>query len=781
MSIWLMDRRLTVKVGLMLCACLLVGYSLWTQVSAEPVVINYTSGNLMNCLALHNGLVWIGTTGGLVRFNPETGERLKFTPADSRGSCAIAHIAIDSRGVLWASHEDLYGNSTVGLLEFDGIQWQSGYSAMNVYNIAADELGYVWFLYGADMMRFDGTSFRSWSLPYYQSAPELYDSELDASQGKAWSIIRERVYTFDGFDVEVTDTPIQDWYFFRLAADRGHGAWLANGDGLWRFEDQSYTSYRFPNGDKWTWVQLVRVDNSSTKWVVGRIYGDWEDHGDAASLSKDGVWRVYRNVWPSFLDIGGRVEDLRFDASNAAWVLPSSVLTDQNEERPFLIRYDGQSLESFWAFDPVVGTIAERLCIDDGGSVWFTSLKKWYTVPRYLTRWDGGDVDILWPGRRELPDKINSMACAPDGDVWFGTDEGAYRFDGRDWDESLPARRVSEVKIGPDGQVLAVCYVSDYARVVRRFDGDRWITEYEPDWSGQEISDVALDSKGVLWVSCGSSYEDPPYDYAGIRSWDGEKERKYELGCEYSAIVVDDDDVVWATCGYITEIANGRVTRRWYKADLGGCGAAAPLFVDSQNRKWCQGLQYEADSYHYQPGLLSIDGDEQVQFYSTTDGLCSGEINDIDEDSYGNIWVSTERGISVLLAEESFHLEADAAPDALKGRASLSYLGPPTSVDLYVAIQAPSGQLFYVAPQGAAPPFPIFYAAFDGSTEFLEPGPSYSGPGSIPNTPDMKDLAAPALPRPDPPDGNGPTGLALFAYPVPYFANVPLPAYGAID
>ncbi|HUT03211.1 MAG TPA: hypothetical protein VM163_04905, partial [bacterium] len=26
-----------------------------------------------------------------------------------------------------------------------------------------------------------------------------------------------------------------------------------------------------------------------------------------------------------------------------------------------------------------------------------------------------------------------------------------------------------------------------------------------------------------------------------------------------------------------------------------------------------------------------------------------------------------------------------------------------------------------------------------------------------------------------------PTGLALFAYPVPYFANVPLPAYGAID
>jgi len=101
--------------------------------------------------------------------------------------------------------------------------------------------------------------------------------------------------------------------------------------------------------------------------------------------------------------------------------------------------------------------------------------------------------------------------------------------------------------------------------------------------------------------------------------------------------------------------------------------------------------------------------------------------------------------------------------------------------DLYVAIQAPSGQIFYAAPQGAEPAFPIFYAAFDGSTEFLKPGPGYTGPGSMPNTPDMKDLAPPPLPLPDPPDGQGPTGLALFAYPVPYFANVPLPAYSAIE
>ena len=403
----------------------------------------------------------------------------------------------------------------------------------------------------------------------------------------------------------------------------------------------------------------------------------------------------------------------------------------------------------------------------------------------YLCRWDGAEYETFWPWHRDLPKKINSIASALEGEVWFGTDEGAYRFDGQQWDGYLPGRRVSKVKIGPDGQVLAVCYVSDYARVVRRFDGDRWVMEYEPDWSGQEITDVALDSKGVLWVSCGCSYLDPPYDYAGIRSWDGENEVKYELGCEYSAIAVDHDDVVWAPAfrdlnnSWMAVIENGVLRKLDYDA-LGGHNPGDPVFVDTQNRKWCHAYPalFDDDS---QPGLLCIDQDEQVQFCSTSDGLCSGGINDIDEDTYGNIWVSTERGVSVLLADGCFYLKAQAEPDALEARASLSYLGPPTSVDVYAAIQAPSGQIFYVAPQDAAPPFPIFYAAFDGSTEFLQTGPSYSGPGSIPNTPDMKDLAPPPLPLPDPPDGNGPTGLALFAYPVPYFANVPLPAYGAID
>jgi len=773
-----------VKVRITLLACFLVLSScICSQTSGDPLLINYTCGNRLNCLALGDREVWLGAQGGLVRFNPQTRQRVKFTPADWRGTCCIAEIVIDSRGVLWASHRDIVAsNREAGVVEFDGVQWrwhgtlaEPGYPAREIFGLAADELGYVWFLYGAYVVGFDGAAWHSWR-PYEIMGKTAQG--IAARRGRGWGVGWDMVCMFEGFDASCTGASIESaprW----IAPDRDDGVWFTDClTHLVYYEGESFTSFKLPNRDRWSSGYLLRVDKDNTKWFLGRIWGDNDYHADAASLSQDGVWQVYRNLWPAFM---GAIGDLRFDSTHAAWISPEFALNSDGDWQPFLIRYDGQGLESFWAFDPVVDTKVEQLCFDADGGVWFTT-HDWGSWGRrdYLTHLGDGSFQILWPGQRELPDQINSIAAAPNGDVWFGTDEGAYRFDGQEWDGYLQGERVSKVKIGPGGQVLVICYVSEYARIIKKFEGNTWVTEYEPDWSAQEITDVALDSRGVLWVSCeGEIYEGgPPYDYAGIRSWDGENVSSYSLGNAYGAIVVDHDDVVWAPDGWIYKIESGSVSRLWYD-DLGGCYAYAPIYADSGGRKWCHALHRKAD-YDYQAGLLCIDQDEQVRFYSTSDGLCSGEINDIDEDAYGNIWVSTGRGISVLLEESSFHLGAgilvdEGIPPNLSASTSVSYLGPPTNADLYVAIQAPSGQIFYVAPQGAEPAFPIFYAAFDGSTEFLQPGPDYDGPGSIPNTPDMKDLAPPPLPLPDP------TGLALFAYPVPYFANVPLPAYSAID
>jgi len=782
-----------VKVGMTLLACfLMVGNCLYTQTSAEPLLINYTSGNRLNCLALGDGHVWLGAQGGLVRFNPQTGQRVTFTPADWRGTCSVAEVVIDSRGVLWASHEDLIGNHEPGVVEFDGVEWhwhevlpEPGAPAKKIYGLAADELGCVWFLYGGYVVRFDGAAWHSWQ-PYVIVGEAAQG--IAARRGRGWGVGWNTVCMFEGFDASCTET-IGEWDDWRpTAPDRDDGVWFTTcGSRLVYYDGESFTAFDFRNAEEWASVGLLRIDNNNTKWVLGLISGEPGYSCDAASLSQDGVWQVYRDVWPSFLNVDG-ISDLRFDLDNTAWVTSVSALNRRDQLQPFLIRYDGQGLESFSALDPVVDTKVEQLCIDAAGGAWFTT-HDWGSWGRrdYLTHLRDGNFDIFWPGQRELPNMIHSIAAAPNGDVWFGTEEGLYMFDGEQWHCHSEAS-VTKVKIAPDGDVWIIWKVSQYERRAQRFDGTTWWNAYRPDWWAQELSDIAFDSNGVVWFSCEDALfdtvDDDTWDgYGGIRSWDGES-RAYATGVGYDAIAVDQNDVVWATYGRLARIENGRdEIVPWEQ--VGNCFTYGPLLIDSQGRKWSDADQ-RIGIYDSRPGLLCIDGDDQVRFYSTSDGLCSGEINDIDEDAYGNIWVSTGRGISVLLEESCFELGAgilvdEGVPPNLDGSLSLSYLGPATNADLYVALQAPSGQIFYIAPQEAEPPFPIFYAAFDGSTEFLQPGPDYDGPGSIPNTPDMKDLAPPPVPLPDPPDGQGPTGLALFAYPVPYFANVPLPAYSAID
>jgi len=775
--------------------CFLLGSgSVFAVEFAGPLVINYTSGTYQNRLAVQGDCVWIATEGGLVLIKGNTGQRLKFTPADWRGAPGAGSVVVDISGGVWGCPSHQHGYFDPGLFQFDGLAWEwnerplegAMYRGLVAAHLASDELGNVWVPLYDRMIRFHGSNWYSWDM----AAPSwwaVFDC-VAARGGKAWAPSGggSRLFVFEDDDLSwmTLNESIYD-----IAADITNGVWLALPGLLLHFDEGHFRGFELPPETGLSDRGFdVRVDDRNTKWCIKSVgYELW-----VASLSQDETWAAYGE----FTVPVQYVQDVRFGEDGEAWLMPSRTITYWNDPlgidapllEPSLLRYGAGGLQTFWPSDPLPASSVSDLCIDSRGTVWVAGLWEDYTredpYASYLCRWDGVEHEIFWPWHRELPNLINCVTPGPDGDVWFGTDEGLYVFDGEEWRQVNDAS-ITKVKIAPDGQVWIIWCVSEYERRAQRFDGTRWWSAYRPDWSAQELSDVAFDSNGVAWFSCDDrfwdQYEDStPRNYAGIRSLAAGEATAYATGAGYDAIAVDQNDVVWATCGWVTEIASGSVTTL-LPSGLGGCGAEAPLFVDSQNRKWCQGMQYEADSYHYQPGLLRIDGDEQVRFYSTSDGLCSGEVNDIDEDQYGNMWVSTERGVSVLLADGCFYLKADAESDALKGRASLSYLGPPTSVDVYVAVQAPSGQIFYVAPRGAAPPFPIFYVAFDGSTAFLEPGPSYSGPGSIPNTPDMKDLAPPPLPLPDPPDGEGPTGLALFAYPVPYFANVPLPAYGSID
>ena len=74
---------------------------------------NYSSGNNIRALAAQGKYVWAGTTGGVVRWDTETGNYVKYTTTDGLADNTIHSIAIDKQGALW------FGTQGSGVSKFE--------------------------------------------------------------------------------------------------------------------------------------------------------------------------------------------------------------------------------------------------------------------------------------------------------------------------------------------------------------------------------------------------------------------------------------------------------------------------------------------------------------------------------------------------------------------------------------------------------------------------------------------------------------------------------------
>jgi hypothetical protein len=109
-----------------------------------------------------------------------------------------------------------------------------------------------------------------------------------------------------------------------------------------------------------------------------------------------------------------------------------------------------------------------------------------------------------WTGNSGLPsDYIRSSTIGSDGVVWFGTSEGAARFDGENWttyqpsNDGMPGGEVKAIAIAPNGAV----WFGTIGGGAARFDGENW-TNYRPYNSGLpgwEVLDIAIAHDGTVW------------------------------------------------------------------------------------------------------------------------------------------------------------------------------------------------------------------------------------------------------------------------------------------
>lgn len=317
--------------------------------------------------------------------------------------------------------------------------------------------------------------------------------------------------------------------------------------------------------------------------------------------------------------------------------------------------------------------------------IWTLSLASqdqlWLGSGQGLYRFDGLSFQryALRPGERLRSTNINALLVRPDGDIWLGLFAGGVvrLRDGRITQyssaEGLPAGRVLRLAATPDGTIWAAA-----AAGLARFEQGRWQTLGPAQGLPAEGAEyVFTDSRGALWVACGGSVY-----------WRAPGEARFQAsGQRVSAEAV---------------LAEDRQARIWLSDDLGGTrpvahaggGWHAPLGLPAlppapDSRPRAKQMLFARDGSlwlsMYGVGVLRQPRPQQqgfgqplaagpaLQRFGTEDGLPSSVLVPLAEDADGRIWVGTNSGLS------SFHprllQEVDELAGPLRGAFVLSTQG----------------------------------------------------------------------------------------------------------
>ena len=189
----------------------------------SPQWINYTNTNSINSLAIENEFLWIGTNGGLVKFNKNSGEKVCFNKANSGLPYNhVTAIYVDSSGNKWI------GTSSVGLAKFNNFEWQ----VFNTSNSQLPDNSITSILYDySDNLVWIGTQYGG-LINYDGENWKIYNSEKNIWIGTNYGLLE-----FDGLNWTVYDTLNNGEIFeaLSLAVD-STGIWIGMFNGLAKFD-----------------------------------------------------------------------------------------------------------------------------------------------------------------------------------------------------------------------------------------------------------------------------------------------------------------------------------------------------------------------------------------------------------------------------------------------------------------------------------------------------------------------------------------------------------------
>ncbi len=352
--------------------------------------------NTVNCiLQTRDGYLWIGTEGGLARF-----DGIRFTVFDRSTtpqihSNEINNLYEDSRGVLWISTAD-------GLTSLDGTHWsvlttQDGLPSNQVSSVYQDQKGLLWIATADGFVADWNGTVHSFANANVQAGENVVAILSDA-QGVVWIAGDQGIQAYDKgkwkavYTGSVTEFTKSQQGILWAATDRGIGK-IENGK--LRFEPEPTLLHGAE-------VETILADHAGDLWIGTSAGLAVLDGQSTASYST-------RNGLP-----GNSVHSIFEDREGAVWVS-----TDHG-----VARFVDGKMDVFTTQDGLSAPLVLSIFEDQEGSLWLGTDAGGMTMLRNQVFTSYTAADGLPEENTKTIFASQDHATGQDSVVWIGTDGG---------------------------------------------------------------------------------------------------------------------------------------------------------------------------------------------------------------------------------------------------------------------------------------------------------------------------------------------------------------------
>lgn len=628
-----------------IAALLLLVFNAHFAFGQLPKWANYVNDNKIYDIAVDGDEVWIGSEGGLTKWNRSTEVKESFLPTTTGfGGFGVRTIAVAPDGTKWI------GGAKGGLLRFDGTNWERYYYINTgdtlgiVYKIKIAPNGDVWFksapndncMECATVFKFDGNTFTNMTkvlddLDTDSNNINIRDFDI-APNGDLYAITYINTYHYNEQGLFFQMTPFLSQYenMWGIIADNNGNVYLRTGI------NSGTRIYRYYDGAL-PWVEYMGSN------IIPAICQHWFVDSQ-------------NNLWINFAFPNSLERFAKFDGTDwQFWTVDELPFEPASPNTVKLQTVDDEG--HWWVIDALDGDIHKEKVFEVDGADWKSYSTELVPI--------GGNLSF-------------EVAFDCENKAWVGGDGFLSRFDGTQWSDLTETEFNNTVKsdnfnamlLDEKNCVLWIGHDNFGYRSITKFDGTNF---YHYNTSSITAREIALDVDGSLWFSSGTKGLGHLTDSTLV--WYNTS--TYPLSNNKpSAIAVDKEGGVWVADIVLpkvfrffndiwTEITPPSLSSniKWMFVDKDGVvwmgnGQQKPFGYDGTNWQVMQNapstaykMAQDADGSFWfgGPRVSHVDGGN-IEYFNIIDHPLgdNGVYYQVRVDPFNNKWLLHDTGISVF-------------------------------------------------------------------------------------------------------------------------------------